>query len=477
MLLLLLLLPTAPTPAPATSSPTVSNTTFNASPATSPIQTEDLAASASASAPAPARLLLRLHLNLCENLQGRGRSCDRGRPHCLACIKRQTECEYHTAANILEETNRSIANARRMTKPPKKSSLVAGNIIERPRQALDPNERSASRGSVSSSTGLLSHVPYSHPKASNVFGIGSEHPFANYWTCQGGLPEVISVLPVKEQADMLMERYFECVDPVYPMLHRQTFYADYEHFWSVQGPEKDRTDAALVAMIFSMMALGTQFVNSFPLKERQQTAEFYVSAAHQSLRLGSYLNKASMRSIQAMVLITYFLINDNHASDGWAFAGILIRQAYAMGLHRDPNIVTPTASIFDKQQRRKLWQAVLLQDTFLTVLLSLPPSATHTDVNVADLIDDSGSIANCDPNDTAYIRGCWTLAKSRSRNHLLSSVPRSPHLQQRSPKNTNSSPISALSTVPSQMSSALGTTPPLPCKHEIINALSDKLSS
>ncbi|KAM3077109.1 hypothetical protein ACMFMG_003422 [Clarireedia jacksonii] len=325
-------------------------------------------------------------------------------------IKRQTECKYAHVANILEETNRSVTNARRMTKPPKKNAPITGNIVELPKQAPNPDERSASRGSVSSSTGLLSNVPYSHPRASNVFGIGSEHPFANYWTCQGGLPEVISVLPAKDQADILMERYFECVDPVYPMLHRQTFYADYGQFWSLQPSEMARQDGALVAMIFAMMALGTQFVNNTPPKERQKTAEFYGSAAHQSLRMSSYLNKASMRSIQAMVLITYFLINDNHASDGWAFAGILIRQAYAMGLHRDPNVVTPNASIFDKQQRRKLWQAVLLQDTFLTVLLSLPPSATHTDVNVEDLIDDSSSIANSDPNDTAYIRGCWSLA-------------------------------------------------------------------
>mgnify|MGYP001316999402 CR=1 FL=1 len=148
--------------------------------------------------------------------------------------------------------------------------------------------------------------------------------------------------------------------------------------------------------------------------------------------MSSYLNKASVRSIQAMVLITYFLINDNHASDGWAFAGILIRQAYAMGLHRDPNIVCPNASIFDKQMRRKLWQAVLLQDTFLTVLLSLPPSATHTDVNVDDLIDDSSSIAHSNPTDTAYIRGCWTLANlvqeticsPRSLDLPISSTPR-----------------------------------------------------
>lgn len=72
--------------------------------------------------------------------------------------------------------------------------------------------------------------------------------------------------------------------------------------------------------------------------------------------------------------------------------------------------MTPNANPFERQQRRKLWQAVLLQDTFLTVLLSLPPSATHTDVSVEDLKDDSSSIASSDPTDNAYIRGSWTLA-------------------------------------------------------------------
>lgn len=296
-----------------------------------------------------------------------------------------------------------------MTKPPRKRVAVS-NHFESPRQAQSTNGKVLFTGSSNPATGLLSNVPYSHPSASNVFGIGSEHPFANYWTCQGGLAEVISVMPDKMQADLLLEMYFECVDPVYPMIHRQTFYADYTHFWSLPRPDKDVSDTALVALIFTMLAMGTQFTTSTSLRERQQTAEFYASAAHQALRTGSYLNKPTTRSIQAMVLITYFLINDNHASDGWSFAGILIRQAYAMGLHRDPNIVCPEASIFEKQCRRKLWQAVLLQDTFLTVLLSLPPSATHTDVNVEDLIDDSSSIAHSNPTDTSYIRGSWALA-------------------------------------------------------------------
>ncbi|RGP59576.1 hypothetical protein FSPOR_11191 [Fusarium sporotrichioides] len=349
----------------------------------------------------------------CHECVERKTKCDRGRPHCLACIKRQTECRYAHVANLLEETTRSAANGRRMTKPPKKKSGSSGkspipNIADR---GMSNDPRATSRGAVALSIGLLSNVPYSLPSASNIFGIGSEHPFANYWTCEGGLAEVISVLPDKIQADILLSRYFECVDPVYPMIHRQTFYADYEHFWQMSQPDKSDTDPSFIALIFVMLALGTQFVTSTTSsQERKQTAEFYASASNQALRIASYLSSASLRSIQAMVLIVYFLINDNHASDGWAFAGILIRQAYAMGLHRDPNIVTPHATLFEKQQRRKVWQAVLLQDTFLTVLLSLPPSATHTDVSVEDLLDDGSSIANSDPTDTAYIRGSWTLA-------------------------------------------------------------------
>lgn len=227
-----------------------------------------------------------------------------------------------------------------MTKAPKKKPGTEGktNIPNIADRFAATEGDSTSRGALALSTGLMSNVPYSKSSSSNVFGIGSEHPFANYWTCEGGLKEVISVLPEKQQADLLINRYFECVDPVYPMIHRLTFYADYEEFWRMDAQKKQGMDAAFIAQIFVMIALGTQFVTSTPARERKQTAEFYASACNQALRMSSYLSIASLRSIQAMVLMTYFLINDNHASDGWAFAGVLIRQAYAMGLHRDPNI-------------------------------------------------------------------------------------------------------------------------------------------
>lgn len=196
------------------------------------------------------------------------------------------------------------------------------------------------------------------------------------------------MLPSKEQADILVNRYFEAVDPVYPLIHKRNFLTEYEHFWALSLPEKHVADAALIALHFVVYAMGTQFILRTPDHERAQIAEFYVSAAHQALQISSYLSRPNLRTIQAMVLICYFLMNDNHASDAWAFGGVLIRQAYAMGLNRDPDRMIPMHSLTEKNQRRKVWQAVTFQDTFLTVLLKLPPTATFSDIHVESLTDE-----------------------------------------------------------------------------------------
>jgi Fungal specific transcription factor domain len=198
------------------------------------------------------------------------------------------------------------------------------------------------------------------------------------------------------------------------MIQKQRFYVEYEHFWSLDPMERNRSDGSFLALVFIMLAMGTQFI-SLPLEtSRSETSEFYASASHQALRMSSYLNRPTIRTIQAMVLMTYFLLNDNHPSDGWAFAGILSRQAYAMGLNRDPAILNPSFTTFQRQERRRLWQAVLIQDTFMTVLLKLPPTATHADVDLTSFDEDERAAGpgyeENDNNDVGYIRGMWTLA-------------------------------------------------------------------
>lgn len=226
----------------------------------------------------------------------------------------------------------------------------------------------------------LSSLSIANNAPISIFGIGIRHPFANYWTATGGLAEVVGILPTREQADILVAKYFEILDPLYPVLDRDDFIAGYEHFWSLPHWERCETDAALLALHLVVYASATQFIElAFP-QDQQRTAEFYISAAHQALRISCYWNHVTMPTVQAMALTFYFLINDNHAPDAYTHTGMTVRQAYVVQLNRDPEITDESMPLEEKSVRLRLWQTVMHQDVGFTQFLKLPPGATHTDI-------------------------------------------------------------------------------------------------
>lgn len=193
-----------------------------------------------------------------------------------------------------------------------------------------------------------------------------------------------------------------------------------------------------MALLFVMLALGSQLLRQaadpfISLSDQADGSEFYASACHQALHLGAYLNRTSVPTLQAMVLMTYFLMNANRGSDGWAFQGIVIRQAYAMGLNRDPNMISkPKGTLLEQQEKRRLWRAVVCQDASMSVVLKLPPGATHADVDISGpmLLPPPGreipveskrndAVEYCTgipptsfgrPNDIGYVNGMYSLA-------------------------------------------------------------------
>ena len=88
-------------------------------------------------------------------------------------------------------------------------------------------------------------------------------------------------MPSKDQADILIAKYSDAVDGVYPMIEWDYFQRDYDAFWTLQPTERRGVDGSLIALIFVMLAMGTQFVTLHSSEEKEQTAEFYLSASHQ----------------------------------------------------------------------------------------------------------------------------------------------------------------------------------------------------
>lgn len=236
------------------------------------------------------------------------------------------------------------------------------------------------------------------------------------------MAEVLKVFPKKEQADMyansqpifglilttssLVKVFFDAVDPVYPLISRERFYIDYEGFWELDDSQKPHVDADFIALAFMVLAMGTQFLQTPGSPDQLQgAADFYSSACYQSMRLYSYLNRTSVRCLQAMVFMTYFLMNSGRASDGWAFSGTLVRQATAYGINREPTLFGTRFNAFQILERRRLWHGIVCQDSFMSMSLGLPPATMHGDVGAAtpqrDNDDSSYSIAEAGGQDAA----------------------------------------------------------------------------
>jgi len=72
-----------------------------------------------------------------------------------------------------------------------------------------------------------------------------------------------------------MAKYFEIVDPLYPILNRHEVYIEYEHFWSLSVDEKCRYEPDVIALHLVLYAFATQYLKLLDPTESMQTAEFY----------------------------------------------------------------------------------------------------------------------------------------------------------------------------------------------------------
>ncbi|CAK1358162.1 unnamed protein product [Cercospora beticola] len=381
--------------------------------------------------------------------------CDRARPSCFACTRRETQCEYTNVANIIAEAGQvGKCKRRRRTHErdsegqvgvqysPTRTPAFVGeveifdnlnapsytsndeqfqqqNLLMAPQNDCDISSMSPIFADVVATfSPVVIHTPgapASHEQHAllNLFGTGSQHPFQNYWTENGGLFEVIAGLPSKVQADFLVRTYFESIDPIYPIIAHETFLAEFERFWRLSDEEKQKYDPTHVALQFAVFAAATQHTgNDGFVTDHENMSEFYLSCCHQSLCISSYLNRISIPTIQTMVLICHFLMACDRITDAWTIAGIMQRQIYGLKLHHKPGHETSSNGANKTRIQYRLWQAAMFQDTGLSLQMSLPPTTMYHTLDVESLREaESLSPSGFGTTDKAYICAMWQYSE------------------------------------------------------------------
>ncbi|KIR74287.1 hypothetical protein I310_01889 [Cryptococcus deuterogattii CA1014] len=232
--------------------------------------------------------------------------------------------------------------------------------------------------------------------------LGKTFPFTTIWSQENFCAEIIGLLPNQEQSEI------------------PTVRSEYAKFFAKSTEDKLEIPLSSLAVFLMVCALGSLLrataaemlghpdpevimnardKGDIPKDPKDLTSsalqsELYLSAAYHALRLCSFMANPTVPVLQCQLLIQVYLLVSERATDAWAIGGCMIKQAIALGLHKDPLSLDPNMSMRAAEVRRRLWWSIAGFDTMLAIFFGRPSSITYYTTSFPqDRSDDSLSDA------------------------------------------------------------------------------------
>ncbi|KAF8317098.1 hypothetical protein DL93DRAFT_2154390 [Clavulina sp. PMI_390] len=204
----------------------------------------------------------------------------------------------------------------------------------------------------------------------------------------------------REVGGHMLTQYFQNLNPYRPIVDEVEFYAKLEVLYSSISPDAAVRasvasskyadvveDSGFLCTVYLLYALGTLHVYHMRIHEGDSSQaiaeptwptseEFYDSA----LALKPELQN-TVSTLQALLVLYWYLFTENHGKDTWRLVGNLVRLAVELGLHHDPREQPNTFSADEVQLRTRLWYIVLAHDRDASVMFGRPLAIQRADFN------------------------------------------------------------------------------------------------
>ncbi|WVQ80822.1 hypothetical protein IAT38_002929 [Cryptococcus sp. DSM 104549] len=233
-------------------------------------------------------------------------------------------------------------------------------------------------------------------------------PFTTIWSHENFCAEIIGLLPNLEQSELLWDAWEENYQPYFSPFHLPTLKSEHTKFFQQSAAEKMSIPLSSLAVFLMICALGclkratsaeifghperevavqakntgTELKSPKDLTSSRLQSELYLSAAYQALRLCSFMANPTVHTLQCQVLIEVYLLASERAADAWAIGGNMIKQAIALGLHKDPLSLDPNISMRDAEVKRRLWWSIAGFDCMLCVFFGRPCGISYYTTNL-----------------------------------------------------------------------------------------------
>ncbi|KAK0125114.1 hypothetical protein ONS96_008980 [Cadophora gregata f. sp. sojae] len=193
------------------------------------------------------------------------------------------------------------------------------------------------------------------------------------------------LLPDRQTANVLVDSYFTNINGLIEVCHRKTFMTSLEQCYT-DPLSIDPTWLCLLHLVFAIglvMASPTPgSPEDFVIKKLRadrsidRAEVFYANAKHLSDPFTGFEN-SGFWSIQALTLMSVYMLAVSKRNAAYAFHGMAVRSAFAVGLHRKEAM-----NLFgeaEKSVRRNLWRTLFVLDRFLSTSLGRPTAIRESD--------------------------------------------------------------------------------------------------
>lgn len=178
-----------------------------------------------------------------------------------------------------------------------------------------------------------------------------------------GVPQLQSFFPTSSQLLTIFDIFQENVDPVAKIFHRSTLRATVLD--SLEHMETLHKDKAKVVVVFALFYAAVTSSNAHDSErlfggEQQYLLRRYRFAMEQALARARFLDTQNLDVIAAMVVFLLCVRRHDTSRYVSSVLGVVIRNARAMGLHRDGTNFGLTP--YETEMRRRIWWHICVLD-------------------------------------------------------------------------------------------------------------------
>lgn len=164
-------------------------------------------------------------------------------------------------------------------------------------------------------------------------------------------------------ADLLLSRYLDTFESVFPILDDASFRSEYEHFWSSHDDLQSPIWMATLSVVMHLGLLVTPTIGRKSIGIMPEWASFVQNKTAHVVELFTHLKsqtgRLSIDILRLQCLNTVVrLVDGSKSFVAWKLAGTLMQASTLFGLHEQPSSHVIISSDVDANNRRSLWSTI-----------------------------------------------------------------------------------------------------------------------